>query len=71
MQTVTEHVYRPQFVGALGLWEGQFSQISKLVAGTEVLRLTRPWGHEFMPEVVDLLKTGQSNMDSREPIKLL
>lgn len=58
MQAVTEHVYRPQFVGALGLWEGQFSQISKLVAGTEVVRLTRPWGHEFMPEVVDLLKAG-------------
>lgn len=58
MQAVTEHVYRPQFVGALGLWEGQFSQISKLVAGTEVMRLTRPWGHEFMPEVVDLLQTG-------------
>ncbi|WP_108883272.1 hypothetical protein [Anderseniella sp. Alg231-50] len=55
MQAVTEHVYRPQFVGALGLWEGQFSQISTLVAGTRVLRLTRPWGHEFMPEVLDLL----------------
>jgi energy-coupling factor transporter ATP-binding protein EcfA2 len=71
MQAVTEHVYRPQFVGALGLWKGQFSQISKLVAGTEVLRLTRPWGHEFMPEVIDLLKTGQNNMGSKEPIKLL
>ena len=58
MQAVTEHVYRPQFVGALGLWGGQFSQISQLVAGTEVVRLTRPWGHEFMPQVADLLKTG-------------
>lgn len=60
MQAVTEHVYRPQFVGALGLWDGQFGQIGKLVAATQVLRLTRPWGHEFMPEVVDLLITQQS-----------
>ena len=57
MQAVTEHVYRPQFVGALGLWEGQFNQISNLVAATQVLRLTRSWGHEFMPEVLDLLGT--------------
>lgn len=57
MQAVTEHVYRPHFVGTLGLWEGQFGQISNLVAGTEVARLTRPWGHEFMPEVLDLLST--------------
>ena len=55
MQAVTEHVYRPQFVGALGLWEGQFNQISNLVAATQVLRLTRPWGHEFMPEVLGLI----------------
>ena len=55
MQAVTEHVYRPQFVGALGLWDGQFSQIGKLVASTQVMRLSRPWGHEFMGEVVDLL----------------
>ncbi len=55
MQAVTEHVYRPQFVGALGLWDGQFDQIGKLVAGTQVMRLTRPWGHEFMPAVIDLL----------------
>ena len=55
MQAVTEHVYRPQFVGALDLWNRQFSQIGKLVATTQVLRLTRPWGHEFMGEVVDLL----------------
>ncbi|MEM9471672.1 MAG: hypothetical protein AAGA00_06925 [Pseudomonadota bacterium] len=60
MQAVTEHVYRPQFVGALGLWDGQFSRIGKLVAATQVLRLTRPWGHEFMPEVIDLLTTQQS-----------
>ena len=59
MQAVTEHVYRPQFVGALGLWEGQFNQISNLVAATQVLRLTRSWGHEFMPEVLDLLGTDQ------------
>jgi hypothetical protein len=57
MQAVTEHVYRPQFVGTLGLWEGQFSQISNLVTGTPVLRLRRPWGHEFMPEILDLLGT--------------
>ncbi len=55
MQAVTEHVYRPQFVGALGLWEGQFSQIASLVAETEVSRLTRPWGHEFMGDAIDLL----------------
>ncbi len=60
MQAVTEHVYRPQFVGALGLWDCQFGQIGKLVAATQVLRLTRPWGHEFMPEVIDLLATQQS-----------
>lgn len=60
MQAVTEHVYRPQFVGALDLWEGQFSHISKLVAGARVLRLTRPWGHEFMPEVLKLIASDAS-----------
>ncbi len=59
MQAVTEHVYRPQFVGALGLWDGQFSQIGKLVAGTQVVRLTRAWGHELMSEVIDLLANEQ------------
>lgn len=58
MQAVTDHVYRPQFVAALDLWEGQFDRISKLVANTPVFRLTRPWGHEFMPQVVDLMIAG-------------
>lgn len=55
LHAVTEHVYRPQFVAALDLWEKQFRQISELVKDATVLRLVRPWGHEFMPQVLDLI----------------
>lgn len=57
LHAVTEHVYRPQFVAALDLWEKQFGQIADLVKQATVLRLVRPWGHEFMQEVLDLVTT--------------
>ena len=64
LHAVTEHVYRPQFVAALDLWEDQFGKIADLVKHATVLRLVRPWGHEFMQEVLDLITEGDGGKQS-------